>query len=238
MESDAAIKAAAKRIAMTRFSNAGQMCVAPDYVLVHASIKDELIAALQKCIVDFFSADPASDYNYGKIINEKAFHRLIAYLKEGTITYGGNHNAAKLYIEPTLMETSNLDVGFMNEEIFGPILPVISFESFEEAKTIINRHPNPLAFYVFTSGKEKEAQWLREISFGGGCVNNASWHLTNFHLPFGGRGNSGIGRYHGRYSFDVFTHQKAIMKTPTWFDPSIKYPPFKGKLKWFKKIIR
>ena len=238
VESDAAIKVAAKRIAMTKFSNAGQMCVAPDYVLVHASIKDELTAALQKCIVDFFSADPASDYNYGKIINEKAFHRLIAYLKEGTITYGGNHNAAKLYIEPTLMETSNLDVGFMNEEIFGPILPVISFESFEEAKTIINRHPNPLAFYVFTSGKEKEAQWLREISFGGGCVNNASWHLTNFHLPFGGRGNSGIGRYHGRYSFDVFTHQKAIMKTPTWFDPSIKYPPFKGKLKWFKKIIR
>ena len=238
VESDAAIKVAAKRIAMTKFSNAGQMCVAPDYVLVHASIKEALITALQKAIIDFFSTDPASNYNYGKIINEKAFHRLTAYLKESKIIYGGGHDVAKLYIQPTLLDIDNPDTGVMNEEIFGPLLPIISFESFEEAKAIINRHPNPLAFYVFTSSKKKEAQWLSEISFGGGCVNNASWHLTNFNLPFGGRGNSGIGRYHGRYSFDVFTHQKAIMKTPTWFVPAIKYPPFEGKLKWFKKIIR
>jgi aldehyde dehydrogenase (NAD+) len=116
----------------------------------------------------------------------------------------------------------------MGEEIFGPVLPIISFQSFEEAKAIINRNPDPLAFYVFTNDKQKEKRWLTEISFGGGCVNNASWHLTNFNLPFGGRGNSGIGSYHGKYSFDVFTHKKAVMKTPTWFDPAIKYPRLKA----------
>lgn len=126
----------------------------------------------------------------------------------------------------------------MNEEIFGPILPVISFKTTEEAKAVINRHPNPLAFYVFTSSKSKEENWLASVSFGGGCVNNASWHLTNHHLPFGGRGFSGTGAYHGKYSFETFSHKKAVMKTPTWFDPAIKYPPFKGKLKIFKWVIR
>jgi aldehyde dehydrogenase (NAD+) len=126
----------------------------------------------------------------------------------------------------------------MSEEIFGPILPVIEFESFEEAKAIIDLHPNPLAFYVFTGSHKKERRWLQNVSFGGGCVNNASWHLTNHHLPFGGRGSSGIGRYHGKFSFETFSHLKAIMKTPTWFDPDIKYPPFKGRLWFFKKVIR
>jgi aldehyde dehydrogenase (NAD+) len=126
----------------------------------------------------------------------------------------------------------------MNDEIFGPIVPVIAFNTREEAKAIIDRHPNPLAFYVFTSDNKKEKWWLEQVPFGGGCVNNASWHLTNHNLPFGGRGNSGIGHYHGKHSFDTFSHHKAIMKTPTWFDPAIKYPPFKGKLGLFKKIIR
>jgi aldehyde dehydrogenase (NAD+) len=118
------------------------------------------------------------------------------------------------------------------------VLPLISFKNFEEAKKIIQQNPDPLAFYVFTESSSVEKKWLTEIPFGGGCVNNASWHLTNFNLPFGGRGKSGIGAYHGKYSFDVFSHHKGIMRTPTWFDPAIKYPPFKGKLKLFKKIIR
>jgi aldehyde dehydrogenase (NAD+) len=126
----------------------------------------------------------------------------------------------------------------MNEEIFGPILPVITFNSFQQAKEIINLNPDPLSFYIFTSSKSKEKKWLEEIPAGGACVNNASWHLTNHHLPFGGRGNSGFGQYHGRNSFETFSHRKAIMKTPTWFDPDIKYPPFKGKLKLFKWIIK
>jgi aldehyde dehydrogenase (NAD+) len=238
VESDAKISAAAKRIALTTFSNAGQMCVAPDYVLVHQSIKEKFVDELKKVTKQFFSENPSASYNYGKIINEKQFHRLVNYLQEGKIVYGGRHDSSSLYIEPTIMEDASLHATIMKEEIFGPVLPVLSFNTFEEAKAIIDRNPNPLAFYVFTESHEKEKQWLEKISFGGGCVNNASWHLTNLNLPFGGRGNSGIGAYHGKYSFDVFSHQKAVMKTPTWFDPKIKYPPFQGKLNLFRKMIR
>jgi len=238
VESDAKLTVAAKRIALAKFSNAGQMCVAPDYVLVHQSTKENFITELKHAVQQFFSEDPSASDNYGKIINEKQFNRLIHYLQQGRIVYGGKHNAANLFIEPTIIEDAPVESTIMGEEIFGPVLPIITFSSFEEAKAIIERNPNPLAFYIFTESKEKEKQWIEKISFGGGCVNNASWHLTNFNLPFGGRGNSGIGAYHGKYSFNVFSHQKAIMKTPTWFDPKIKYPPFKGKLNLFKKLIR
>lgn len=238
VESDANIPIAAKRIGLTKFSNAGQMCVAPDYVLVHQSVKEKFVAELKKVILKFFSSDPSSNYNYGKIINEKQFHRLVNYLQQGKIVHGGKYNASTHFIEPTIIEDIPLDTAVMGEEIFGPILPVLSFNTFEEAKSIIDRNPNPLAFYVFTSSREKEKQWLEKIAFGGGCVNNVSWHLTNFNLPFGGRGNSGIGAYHGKYSFDVFSHQKAVMKTATWFDPKIKYPPYEGKLNLIKKIVR
>lgn len=238
VENDANLKVAARRIAVTKFSNAGQMCVAPDYVLVHRSVKDAFVQELISSIKNFFSEEPSSAYSYGKIINERAFNRLSKYIEQGHVLYGGKTDAVANYIEPTLLDDVSLDAAVMGDEIFGPVLPILSFETFDEAKNIINQAPNPLAFYVFTNDKQKEDKWLREIPFGGGCVNNASWHLTNFNLPFGGRGNSGIGSYHGKYSFDVFSHQKAVMKTPTWFDPNVKYPPFEGKLKLFKKIIR
>ncbi|MDQ3277993.1 MAG: aldehyde dehydrogenase [Bacteroidota bacterium] len=238
VESDADITVAARRIAVTKFSNAGQMCVAPDYVLVHRSVKAGLVDALKKTIKDFFTDDPSASENYGKIINERAFNRLAAYLQQGTILHGGRMNPASHYLEPTLLDMPDVNAAVMGEEIFGPLLPILAFDTFEEAKSIIERNANPLAFYIFTGSKEKEEKWLREIPFGGGCVNNVSWHLTNFNLPFGGRGASGIGAYHGKYSFDVFSHQKAVMKTPTWFDPKIKYPPFNGKLNLLKKVIR
>jgi aldehyde dehydrogenase (NAD+) len=238
VESDANIKVAAKRIAMTKFSNAGQMCVAPDYVLVHESKKGELIEALKNTIVNFFGDKPEESYNYSKIINEKQFDRVVNYLSQGTIVTGGRTDKEKLFIEPTILTDISLDATVMKDEIFGPVLPVISFSTTEEAKAIICRNANPLAFYVFTSSKKKEKQWLESVAFGGGCVNNASWHLTNHNLPFGGKGFSGTGNYHGKYSFETFSHKKAIMKTPTWFDPAIKYPPFKGRLKLFKWIIR
>ena len=152
--------------------------------------------------------------------------------------FGGKYDASTLYIEPTLIEDVEVGSAVMKEEIFGPILPILSFDTFDEAKSIIEKNSDPLAFYIFSESVEQQNRWIEEMPFGGGCVNNASWHLTNFNLPFGGRGTSGIGSYHGKYSFDVFSHQKAIMKTPTWFDPKIKYPPFKGKLNLFKKIIR
>ncbi|HUC79308.1 MAG TPA: aldehyde dehydrogenase [Flavisolibacter sp.] len=238
VDSDADVKIAARRIALTKFSNAGQMCVAPDYLLVHGSVKEALLEELKTAIQRFYGEEPSANYNYGKIINERAFNRLVAYINQGRVIFGGKTNAATHYIEPTLLEDVPLDAAVMGEEIFGPLLPILTFNSFEEAKSIIDRNANPLAFYIFTNSKTNEEKWLRQVSFGGGCVNNASWHLTNFNLPFGGRGGSGIGAYHGKYSFAVFSHQKAVMKTPTWFDPAIKYPPFKGKLKLFKKIIR
>jgi len=206
--------------------------------LVHKSIKEELIQALITAIRSFYSNDPATCYNYGKIINEKQFRRLTGYLNQGTILHGGSHNISALYLEPTIIENVPLNAPLMKEEIFGPILPILSFNSMEEAKSIIQNNPDPLSFYIYTSDSKKEKEWLQAVPFGGGCVNNSSWHFTNHYLPFGGRGNSGIGQYHGKYSFDVFSHNKAIMKTPSWFDPAIKYPPFKGKLKIFKWVIR
>jgi aldehyde dehydrogenase (NAD+) len=238
VEADANIKVAARRIAMPKFSNAGQMCVAPDYVLVHASVKEKFIAAMKDVLKKFFGEKPEQSYNYGKIINEKQFDRITKYLSNGEIVYGGRTNKQNLFIEPTILDGVTMNDTVMQDEIFGPVLPVISFQTKEEALKIINLHPNPLAFYVFTSSRTKEKGWLDSVAFGGGCINNASWHLTNHHLPFGGRGFSGTGNYHGKYSFDTFSHKKAIMKTPTWFDPSIKYPPFKGKLKLFKWVIR
>jgi aldehyde dehydrogenase (NAD+) len=237
VESDANIKVAARRIAITKFSNCGQMCVAPDYVLVHESQQAALVTQLKKCILDFFSDKPEESYNYGKIINEKQFNRIVKYLGQGNIAYGGRTNKELLFIEPTIIENIQLDASIMQEEIFGPVLPIIVFNNKAAAMEIIRQHKNPLAFYVFTSSSEKEKDWLESVAFGGSCVNNASWHLTNHNLPFGGRGFSGTGSYHGKFSFDTFSHKKSVMKTPTWFDPSIKYPPFKGKLNLFKKVI-
>ena len=238
VESDANISVAARRIAIAKFSNAGQMCVAPDYVLVQESVKEKFIETIKKVIVQFFSNDPKNSDNYGKIINEKQFNRLLHYLKDGKLVHGGSHDRSNLFIEPSILTDVAADSPVMQEEIFGPILPVLSFKSKEEALAIINRNKNPLAFYVFTANSSKEKEWINAVPFGGGCINNASWHLTNHNLPFGGRGFSGTGQYHGQYSFDTFSHYKSIMKTPTWFDPAIKYPPLKGKLKLFKWIIR
>jgi aldehyde dehydrogenase (NAD+) len=247
VEADANIKVAARRIAVTKFSNAGQMCVAPDYVLVHERVKQQLIEELKKSIKSFYSEAPSTSYSYGKIIHERQFDRVIRYINDGNVIFGGKTDRNSLFIEPTLvamnideitMEQERDKNGIMTEEIFGPVLPIISFRNFEEATSVISLNQNPLAFYVFTSSRKNEQKWVHSVPFGGGCVNNASWHFTNHHLPFGGRGNSGMGNYHGRHSFETFSHKKAIMKTPTWFDPSIKYPPFKGKLKLFKRIIR
>ena len=152
--------------------------------------------------------------------------------------HGGATNKEKLYIEPTLLTDISLEASVMKDEIFGPVLPIIPFTTMQEAKAIIDKHPNPLSFYIYTSDNKKEKDWLAAVPSGGSCVNNSSWHLTNHHLPFGGRGFSGMGSYHGKFSFATFSHKKAVMKTPTWFDPAIKYPPFKGKLKLFKWVIK
>lgn len=238
VESDANIKITAKRIVMTKFSNAGQMCVAPDYVLVHVSKKEALVKAMRETIDKFFGSRAEECENFGKIINHKQFDRLVTYLDDGKIIQGGRTNRDSLFIEPTLLEDVSLDSKVMKNEIFGPILPILTFQTMEDAKAIIARNPNPLAFYVFTESSTIEQAWLDAVPSGGACVNNASWHLTNHKLPFGGRGSSGMGAYHGRTSIDTFTHRKSVLKTPTWFDPAVKYPPLKGKLGMFKLVIR
>jgi aldehyde dehydrogenase (NAD+) len=238
VEEDANINIAAKRIAMAKFSNAGQMCVTPDYVLVHRSKKTAFLDTLKATLHNFFGDDASLSSDYGKIINTKQFDRLQQYLQQGKVVSGGKTDREKLYIEPTVLDEVALDGSIMKEEIFGPILPVIGFETTEEAKAIIAQNKNPLAFYVFTSSRKKETAWLNSVSFGGGCVNNAAFHLLNHELPFGGRGCSGSGNYHGKFSFDTFSHKKAVMKTPAWFDPKMKYPPFKGKLNLFKWLVK
>lgn len=238
VERDADLKTAARRIALGKFTNAGQTCIAPDYLLLHADIKDRLLQELQQTIVQFYGVNAEESYDYGKIINEKRFDKLVSYLAQGKIITGGQHTRAALFIAPTILEEVALDQPLMTEEIFGPLLPVFVYRTMAEALAIIQRNPDPLAFYLFTQDTGKEKAWVERLSFGGGCINNSEWHFANHHLPFGGIGPSGIGAYHGKYSFDTFTHAKAVMKTPTFIDPSIKYPPFKGKLKWFKMFIR
>ena len=239
VEKDANISVAARRVVLGKYLNAGQTCIAPDYVLVHEDIKDKFVTKLIESIVQFYTKDASSSTDYGKIINEKRFDTLTGYLENANIIWGGKHDKKTLFIEPTVIEGSvDSSNPISTEEIFGPLLPVFGFKTYEEAKTLIERNPNPLAFYLFTSNSKTEQKWINELAFGGGCVNNTAWHFSNHHLPFGGVGNSGIGAYHGKGSFDTFTRIKAVMKTPTWFDPSIKYPPFKGKLKLFKLFFR
>ncbi len=238
IESDASLSVAAKRIIIGKFINAGQTCVAPDYLLIHKDIFEKFVIQLKETIIRFFGDNARESYDYGKIINENRFDTLVSYLSEGEIISGGDHDRASLYIGPTILKNIALDSSIMEEEIFGPILPVISFNTMEEALATIQKNENPLAFYVFTSDRKKEKAWLDKAGFGGGCVNNTIYHFSNPYLPFGGLGKSGIGFYHGRYSFATFTHSKPVMKTPTWLDPAMKYPPFRGKLKWLTFFIK
>jgi aldehyde dehydrogenase (NAD+) len=204
VEADANLEVAARRIILGKFTNAGQTCIAPDYILVHDSIKKKLIERLKDSIYQLYGNNPAESYDYGKIINERRFDKLVTYLSEGDIVTGGQYDRSKLFIAPSLIENVNTDGSVMMEEIFGPVLPILSFHDFEEAVSIIQKNPNPLSFYLFTSSSQKEEAWVNRLSFGGGCVNNTAWHFTNHHMPFGGVGNSGIGSIHGKYTFDTF----------------------------------
>jgi aldehyde dehydrogenase (NAD+) len=238
VEQDANLAVTAKRIVLGKYINAGQICVAPDYVLVDAEVQDKLIKELQRSIINFYGKNPLHSPEYGKIINEKRFDKILTYLQEPELVFGGQHDRSHLFIAPTIIKNPSPDSDLMKEEIFGPVLPVVGFRSKEEAKSIIDRNPNPLSLYVFTSSQEKEKYWIEQIPFGGGCVNNAAWQFTNHYLPFGGVGESGIGAYHGQHTFELFTHAKPVMKTNVWFDLSLKYPPYTGKLKWFKRLIK
>lgn len=238
VEADANINIAAKRIVLGKFINAGQTCIAPDYILVHQSVKGKLLDALSETIQLFYTTDPSVSYDYGKIINEQRFQKLVNYLSEGKIFYGGKYDEASLYIEPTIITGISMNDTIMKDEIFGPVLPVLSYSNMAEAMEMVKQNENPLSFYLFTKNKNTEKEWIRKVPFGSGCVNNTVWQFANKKMSFGGIGNSGIGAYHGKKTFEIFSHAKPVLKTATWPDPNLKYPSLKGKIKLLKKIIR
>ncbi|ABS33306.1 aldehyde dehydrogenase [Clostridium botulinum] len=238
VDKDANIDLAARRIAWGKFLNAGQTCVAPDYLVVHRNIKEKLISSIENYIIEFFGENTFESEDYPRIINERHFKRLEGYLKEGKIVSGGNTDINNLYIEPTIIEGINFENRIMEEEIFGPVFPVIEFENIDKVIEIVKNNPKPLALYYFSENKEKQEFIIKNISFGGGCINDTIMHLSTSTLPFGGVGNSGIGGYHGRASFDTFSHKKSILKKSNLIDVKIRYAPFKGKINLAKRLFK
>ncbi|RCU42812.1 aldehyde dehydrogenase [Chryseobacterium lacus] len=227
---------AAKRIVWGKFLNGGQTCVAPDYVLVNEKIKDKFLEYLRSYIQQF-NYQPDSEH-YTRIINEKNFDRLVQLIDPEKIYTGGNHDRSRLFIEPTILHNISWDDKMMEEEIFGPILPVLTYPYFREALTEIQSREKPLAAYLFTNKEDEKKLFTSLVSFGGGCINDVIMHLSNPHLPFGGVGNSGMGHYHGRFSFETFSHQKAVLHRKWWGEPNLKYPPYsENKLKWIKRLL-
>ncbi|MEM5817823.1 MAG: aldehyde dehydrogenase [Desulfitobacterium hafniense] len=238
VDDTADLELAAKRIVWGKFLNAGQTCVAPDYLLVHRTVKEKLIQEIKKSITAFYGHDPIRNEDYPKIINQKHFERLLGLLKSGRIVEGGRSEEKTRRIAPTILDDVIWDSPVMKEEIFGPLLPVLEFESFEAALSTVNQHPKPLALYLFTRSKDHEAQAIRETSFGGGCINDTIIHLANPNLRFGGVGESGMGQYHGKGSYDTFSHVKSIMKKSNRLDIPLRYPPFKNHLSLLKKLMK
>lgn len=228
------LKVAARRIVWGKYLNAGQTCLAPDYIYVHENVKDKLLAEL-KDHIQKSEYKPGSE-GYGKIINEKHFDRLLKLIDVDKIYFGGHADKEKLHIEPTIVEDITWEDAVMQEEIFGPILPVLSFRNLDETLEVINSNEKPLAAYLFSGKSEEKEKFTSQISFGGGCINDTVMHISNPHLPFGGVGNSGMGSYHGTYGFDAFSHKKSVLEKKTWGEPNLKYPPFtdskKKLLKW------
>lgn len=238
VDKDADINMAAKRIVWGKFTNAGQTCVAPDFLYVHEKVKNKLVKAMKKYIVSFYKKNPLENKDYGRIINSDHFNRLSNYMNKGNILFGGNTHTEKLAIEPTLIDGITWDDPIMKKEIFGPLLPILTFGKLDEALAQIKKNDKPLAFYYFGNNKKSQDKVLKEMPFGGGCINDTLYHLANPHLPFGGVGSSGMGGYHGKYSFDTFSHRKSILKQTNSFDIPLRYPGSKIASAIVKKVMK
>lgn len=237
VESSARLKVAARRIAFGKWLNAGQTCVAPDYVLVQRSREQDFIQALQEVLEEFYPQGALKSPDYGRIIHRKHFQRLRDFLDPNYIVAGGEVAEESLQIAPTIMAGLDADHPVMEEEIFGPILPIIGYDKPSEAIRFIQQFPTPLALYVFSENKALQRSFIENLAFGGGAINSTVLHLSNPHLPFGGKGDSGMGQYHGKHGFETFSHQKSILKNATWLDLSMKYPPYTARaLRLVKKI--
>ncbi|MGX6443309.1 aldehyde dehydrogenase [Neobacillus sp. K501] len=235
---DANLKLAAKRIAWGKFINAGQTCVAPDYLYVHQAVKEEFISSFKEAIKELYSDDVFKNGEFTRIVSKRHFDRLQTFLEKGEILYGGRHESGSLTIEPTVIGGISWENPIMQEEIFGPLLPVLEYDDEITMINTINDRPKPLALYIFSESKEFQERILNHISFGGGCINDTVYHLSSPYLPFGGVGESGIGAYHGKGSFDVFSHEKSVLKQTTSFDLPFRYPNRKNALQQIKRIIK
>jgi aldehyde dehydrogenase (NAD+) len=238
VDETADLKLAAKRIAWGKWLNAGQTCIAPDTVLVQENVKDDLIKHLKSWVKKFYPDTLEESHDLTGIINEKHFKRLVELKEENKVLFGGDINEEKKKIAPTLIDEPSMESTIMQQEIFGPLLPIISYESDEALKRLTDHFYQPLAYFIFTRNKKKAKQWMREKQFGGGVINDSIIHVINEKLPFGGVGNSGMGQYHGYYSFKTFTREKAIVDHKIWYDQPFRYPPYKGKLGLLKKLKR
>jgi len=237
VDSDADLGIAARRIAWGKFMNAGQTCIAPDFVLAHESVKAELLQRLAAAIEKFYGKDPQASPDYGRIVNDRHFDRLAALLRDGKAVVGGQSARPQRYIAPTLLDDVAWDSAVMQEEIFGPILPVLEFEDLDAAIQSLQARPKPLALYCFSSDRARQDEILRRLPSGGACINDTFGQFLNLRLPFGGVGDSGMGAYHGKAGFDTFTHAKGVVRRATWADPGTKYPPYKTPLAVLRRII-
>ena len=238
IDETASIKVTAKRIVWGKFTNCGQTCIAPDFLIVNRKIKEKLIKEIINQLSLAYSNKPIESIEYGRIISEKHMNYLSSLLEDQKILYGGHFDIEKKYFEPTIIEINNFDSKLMKEEIFGPILPIVEYDNFNEVDEIIKRYTHPLAMYIFTKNIAFGKKFLESYPFGGGAINDTVVHIANDRLPFGGVGSSGMGKYHGKSTFETFSHYKPYISRPLWIDPPLRYPPFKNKINFMKKILK
>ena len=236
VDETANIKLAAKRIVFGKFLNVGQTCVAPDYILCHKSVVQPLTEQIIDQIRKQYGTDAFQNPDYGKIINEKHFNRLLSLIDERKVIYGGHHRVDTCQIEPTVMANVDWDDAVMGHEIFGPILPILTFDDFEKTCQMLCQKPKPLAFYLFSENKQRARDVVEKVPFGGGCINDTIIHLATSEMGFGGIGESGMGAYHGKVGFDAFSHIKSIVDKKTWIDLPMRYAPYRNGL--FKKLVK
>ncbi|MCD0465698.1 aldehyde dehydrogenase [Flavobacterium sp. ENC] len=237
IDETADLKLAAKRIVWGKFINAGQTCIAPDYILIQKNMKINFLSFLMEEITKAYGKKMEKSPDFARIINTKNWLRLVSMIDPERVLFGGETDANALYIAPTLLEEPALDSAVMKEEIFGPILPILTYETEDDIKNVISRYEKPLAFYVFSDNKSFARKLITTYSFGGGCINDTVVHFSNKRLPFGGVGHSGIGAYHGQLSFDIFSHHKGVVKKGNWLDLPMRYAPYKDKLTAIKRIL-
>lgn len=238
IDETANLKLAAKRIAWGKFVNAGQTCIAPDYIIIQKDMKSHFVAYLKQEITKAYSKNPRESPDFARIVNVKNWQRLVNIIEADKVIFGGQSDIKDCYIAPTLVSETSLDSPVMKDEIFGPILPILTYKNETEMDCILSRYEKPLALYIFTENHAFSKQIIEKYSFGGGCINDTMVHFSNKRLPFGGVGHSGIGAYHGKLSFDVFSHQKSIVKKANWLDLPMRYAPYKDKLQTIKKLLK